>query len=165
VTRIREEVEIEAPLETVWTVVHEDLKNAPRWTGNLERAELLNDGPPGKGSEIRYHLKLPGGHRVQLDVLQTTYNKPKRVAGHFTKGPLEGEWSYAYAERDGVTRLIYEMDYQLGGMMRFVGGAFRNAYAAGIRDNMRSLKRYIESGKMPRPAARTKTKARRPALS
>ena len=159
--RVREEVEIEAPLERVWHVVHEDLKNATKWTGNLERAELLTGSPPGKGSEIRYHLKLPGGHRVQLEVLQTTYNKPRRVAGRFTKGPLEGDWSYSYVERDGVTRLVYEMDYELRGMMRLLGGAFRNAYASGIRDNMRSLKGYVEKNAR---SERTKRKVARPAL-
>ena len=85
-TNIRTEVLIDAPPERVWAVVHEDLKNAPKWTTNLERVELLNGKTPGLGSQIRYHLDVPGwkGH---LDLEQTTWTPPKRCAGIFSRAP------------------------------------------------------------------------------
>ena len=45
------------------------------------------------------------------------------------------------------------MDYELAGLLRFAGGLLGPQYAAGIRDNMRRLKAYIESGKGPKGAA------------
>ena len=151
-SRLREEVEIAAPAERVWAVVAEDVKNAPKWTSNLDRAEKLDDGPPGRGTRYRYLLSLPGGNRVTLEVEQDVYNKPKRCSGRFIRGPLNGTWSYTYTQRkDGTTRLVYEMDYQLGGLLRFAGGLLGPQYAAGIHKNMESLKRYIESGKGPKP--------------
>ena len=150
-SKIREQVEIDAPPERVWAVVAEDVKNAPRWTSYLGKAEKLDDGPPGKGTRYRYLLNLPGGNKVTLEVEQDVFNKPKKCAGRFIKGPLHGTWSYTYwPRRDGSTRLVYEMDYELAGLLRFAGGLLGPQYAAGIHRNMESLKSYIEAGKGPR---------------
>jgi uncharacterized membrane protein len=152
VATVREEVEIDAPADRVWAVVAEDVKNAPRWTTNLDQVEKLDDGPPGKGTRYRYHLDI-GGQKVQLVVEQDVWSKPKKCSGRFIKGPLNGTWAYTYTQRkDGSTRLVYEMDYQLGGLLRFATGVLGPQYAAGIRKNMQSLKKYVESGKGPKPA-------------
>jgi len=154
VATVREVVDIEAPPERVWAVVAEDVKNAPKWTTNLDRVETLDGGPPGKGTRYRYHLDI-GGQKVRLEVEQDVWSKPKRCAGRFIKGPLNGTWSYTYtARKDGSTRLVYEMDYQLGGLLRFATGVLGPQYAAGIRKNMQSLKKYVESGKGPKPSVK-----------
>lgn len=148
--RLRESVDINAPPERVWAVVAEDVINAPKWTSYLERAEKLDDGPPGKGTRYRYHVVF-AGHKERLEVEQSVFNRPKRCSGSFIKGPLKGTWAYTYAARpDGSTRLVYEMDYELTGLLRFAGGLLGPQYAAGIRLNMQSLKKYIESGKGPK---------------
>ena len=151
-TRLREEVVIQAPAERVWAVVAEDVTNAPRWTTNLDRIEKLDEGPPGRGTRYRYHLNLPGGHKERLEVEQDVWNKPKKCSGRFVRGPLNGTWAYTYTQRkDGTTRLVYEMDYELAGLLRFAGGLLGPQYAAGIRKNMTSLKKYVEAGKGPKP--------------
>ena len=158
--RIREEIEIEAPLERVWAVVHEDLANVPKWSRNIDAVEMLNGDVPGRGSQIRYDVKLPGGRIVALEFEQSTFQKPKRCAGRFINGPLRGTWAYAYRETDGATHMLFEADYELGGVLRFLGGMFHSQYAAGVRDNMHSLKRYIESGKGPKPGGKPAAGAR-----
>ena len=149
-TRIRETVDIDAPASRVWAVVQEDAKNAPKWSPNLARVEQVDRKPPGVGTRYRYHLDLPGGFKETLEVEQTTYVKPKKCAGRFTGGPLKGTWSYTYTATRGTTQLVYEMDYQLGGLLRFAGGLLHRQYAEGIRDNMLGLKEYVESGKGPK---------------
>jgi len=152
VAKIHESLDIDAPVERVWAVVAEDVTNAPKWTSSLEKAEKLDEGPPGKGTRYRYHLTLPGGHKERIEVEQDVYNKPKKCAGRFIKGPVKGTWSYTYAQKkDGSTRLTYEMDYELAGLLRFAGGLLGPQYAAGIRKTMESLKKYVESGKGPKP--------------
>lgn len=151
VNKLRESVVIQAPAARVWAVVQEDVEHAPRWSSNLAKAEKLDDDPPGKGTRYRYRLELPGGFKETLEVEQTTYLKPKRCAGKFTRGPLKGTWSYAYTEqKDGSTRVVYEMDYELGGLLRFAGGLLQGQYAEGIRKNMEALKKYVEAGKGPK---------------
>jgi len=150
VTRIRETVDIEAPAARVWAVVQEDATNAPKWSSNVSKIEKLDAGPPGKGTRYRYHLDLPGGIKETLEVEQTVYTKPKRCAGRFVRGPLKGTWSYSYREKEGFTHVVYEMDYELGGLLRFAGGLLAGQYAEGIRSNMGRLKKYVESGKGPK---------------
>ena len=150
-TKIREEVSIVAPPERVWAVVHQDLKNAPKWSSTLQKATLVDDSGavPGKGSLIRYDLKLPAW-KGAIEVEIKTWTPPRKCAGVFSDGPLEGDWSYAYSHRGGVTRLVYEMDYRLRRMLRLLGGALAGQYAAGIRSQMTALKKYVESGRGPR---------------
>ena len=150
--RIHEAIEIKAPALRVWAVVQEDVEHAPRWSAYLASAEKLDDGPPGKGTRYRYQLDLPGGFKENIEVEQTVYQKPKRCAGKFIRGPLKGTWAYTYTEKkDGTTRLLYEMDYELGGLLRFAGGLLNSQYADGISKTMAALKKYVESGKGPKP--------------
>ena len=144
-TRIREEATIRAPAAAVWRAVHLDLENLPRWAGYVKRAEAP-DGRPGKNWRVRYHLELPGGFQGSLTLLHTVWEPPRRCAGRFDGGPLKGEWSYTYGEEGAGTRLVYEMDYQLTGLLRFAGGIMSGQYAEGIRQAMASLKSYLEGG-------------------
>jgi uncharacterized membrane protein len=150
-THLRETVNIAAPASRVWAVVQEDVKNAPKWSRHLAKAEQLDRKSPGVGTRYRYHLDLPAGIKETLEVEQTTYAKPKRCAGKFTGGPLKGTWSYTYTEhKDGTTHVVVEMDYELTGFLRLMGGLLAGQYAEGIRDNMAGLKKYVESGKGPK---------------
>jgi uncharacterized membrane protein len=149
-SRIRESVNISAPPERVWAVVQEDVVHAPRWTTNLEKVEKLDTGPPRVGTRYRYHLDLPGGIKERLEVQQDVFGKPKRCSGRFIKGPLKGDWSYTYTERKDGTHVVYEMDFELTGLLRFAGGLLARQYAEGIRENMKRLKAYIEAGKGPK---------------
>src|SRR3979411_1237476 len=147
---MRETIDIKAPATRVWAVVQEDAVHAPRWSSNVAKIEKLDDGPPGKGTRYRYHIDLPGGLKETLEVEQIAYIKPKKGAGKFSRGTPKGTWSYTYTEqKDGNTRVVYEMDYELGGLLRFAGGLLKGQYAAGIRKNMEALKKYVEAGKGP----------------
>jgi uncharacterized membrane protein len=149
-TKLRETVDIDAPATRVWAVVQEDVTNVPKWSGHVARVEKLDHKPPGVGTRYRYHLDLPGGFKETLEVEQAVYVKPKRCSGTFVRGPLKGTWSYSYSQTKTGTRVVYEMDYQLGGLLRLTGSMFAPQYAAGIRGNMAALKKYIESGKGPK---------------
>jgi len=98
-----------------------------------------------------------------LEVEQATYTKPKHCSGRFVKGPLKGTWAYTYTERKDGTHVVYEMDYELGGLLRFAGGLIAGQYAEGIRSNMARLKKYVESGKGPKGDAKpAKKPAKKP---
>ena len=149
--KLREEIDIKAPASRLWAVVQEDVVHAPKWSSYLAKVEKLDDDPPGKGTRYRYDLDLPGGFKETLEVEQGVWVKPKRCAGRFIRGPLKGTWSYAYTEKkDGTTHVVYEMDYELTGLLRFTGSLLTKQYAEGIRKNMSALKKYIEAGKGPR---------------
>ncbi|HXM59167.1 MAG TPA: SRPBCC family protein [Candidatus Dormibacteraeota bacterium] len=141
---IREEVSIDAPPPDVWRAVHEDLVGLSRWAEGLRRAQAVGRAT-GKGARVRYELELPGGVRTDLVLEYTAWDRPRRAAGRFADGPLNGTWSYTYrAVGGGGTDLLYEMDYEMRGLLRFAGGALRGQYADGIRRGMDRLKQYLE---------------------
>jgi Polyketide cyclase / dehydrase and lipid transport len=141
--RIREEVSIGAPPSEVWWAVHENLAGLTDWAEHLVRAEAMG-GPPGPGARVRYELALPGGVRADLVLEYTGWERPRRASGRFAGGPLAGTWSYTYRERHDGTDLLYEMDYEMRGLLRFAGGALRGRYADGIRRGMARLKAHLE---------------------
>ena len=150
VAKVRETVEIDAPIEKVWAVVHEDFKNAKKWTSSLDHIDELTDGPLGKGTELRYTITTGAG-KQQLDVEHTTVTPGKTVAGKFIKGPIKGSWKYSYAEKDGGTRLTYTMDYEPNGFAaRLFFGVIEKQVPNDLKRTLASLKKYIESGKGPK---------------
>ena len=150
VAKVRETVEIDAPIERVWAVVHEDFKNANKWTSSLDRIDELTDGPLGKGTELRYTITTGAG-KQQLEVEHTTVTPSKTVAGKFIKGPIKGSWKYSYAENDGGTKLTYTMDYEPNGFAaRLFFGVIEKQVPNDLKRTLASLKRYIESGKGPK---------------
>ena len=103
---------------------------------------------PGQGREAR-RRPARQGHALPLSPRparrvqgrrsrssRRTYAKPKRCSGKFIRGPLKGTWSYTYTEnKDGTTHVLYEMDYELGGLLRFAGGLLARQYAEGIQQD------------------------------
>lgn len=146
--RIREQVSIATPAVQVWQAVHEDLDAVPRWAGYVRRVVLLDGDQPGPNRRLRYELDLPGDWSLVL--LPTEWDRPRRCAGRFAGGPVEGTWSYTYSELDGGgtahTNLVYEMDYRMGGLLRFTGGLLQSRYEEGLREGMARLKSYVEAG-------------------
>ena len=143
-------VDIDASIEKVWAVVHEELKNAGRWTSSRDQVDLRTDGTFGKGTKLRYTIKSGAGKQV-LEVEHTTVTPGKTVAGRFIKGPIKGTWRYAYAEKDGGTRLTYSMDYEPNGFAaKLFFGVIENQVPKDLVRTLANLKKYVESGKGPR---------------
>ncbi len=148
--KVHETVEIDAPVERVWAVVHEDFKNAKKWTSSLDHVDILTDGPLGRGTELRYTITTPGG-KHELEVEHTTVTPGKTVSGRFIKGPIKGHWKYSYVEKAGGTKLTYTMEYEPNGFgARLFFGIIERQVPHDLVRTLASLKRYVESGKGPR---------------
>ena len=143
---VREEVEIAAPVSRVWEVVHEDFPNATKWTNNLERVDILTEGPLRKGTRLRYVLSTPAG-KQELEVEHTTVTPERTCAGKFIKGPIKGGWKYSYAAAGDGTRLTYSMEYEPNGFaVRLFFGAIEKQLPSDLAKTLARLKRYIEGG-------------------
>ena len=87
----------------------------------------------------------------QLEVEHTTVTPGKTVSGKFIKGPIKGTWKYAYAEKDGGTKLTYSMDYEPNGFAaRLFFGIIEKQVPGDLVRTLASLKKYVESGKGPK---------------
>jgi uncharacterized membrane protein len=140
---VREAISIAAPADRVWHAVHEDVRNFTRWTTNVKRVQKITRPQAGAGTVYRYVLDTPAGEHV-LEIEHTEWDRPRRCAGEYVRGPVDGTWSYTYTERAGRTRVVYESEYRLTGLLRLMTSAFAPHYAAGVRQNLKNLKAYLE---------------------
>jgi hypothetical protein len=150
VGRIRERIEIAAPVARIWTVVHEDIPNVPLWSEHLLRTEVVGGGNVRLDTELRYVVKLPAGRTQQLSLVVTEYELHRRCAGIMEGGPMKGTWSWTYGTRGRLTSVLYESTIRLGGTLRFVGGWIEHQAASDVRRNLEGLKEYVESDAVSR---------------
>jgi hypothetical protein len=141
-SRLQARVAIAAPPERVWAAVLEDIDEMPTWATYLRAVSVVGGGRPGLGHALRYELDLPGDWALVLQ--PTAWNRPRHCAGIFADSPVTGRWSYDFAPVGDGTDLSYDMDFKLGGMLRFAGGLLQSRYERGIRDAMQQLKDHLE---------------------
>ncbi|MFZ0218073.1 MAG: SRPBCC family protein [Candidatus Dormiibacterota bacterium] len=141
-SRLQAKVTIAAPPERVWAAVLEDLDEMPKWAAYLRSVSVVDGGRPGPGHALRYELNLPGDWSLVLR--PAVWDRPRHCAGSFADSPVTGSWSYDFAAAGDGTDLSYDMDFKLGGMLRFAGGLLQSRYEQGIRDAMEQLKEYLE---------------------
>jgi uncharacterized membrane protein len=144
VHRIRERIEIDAPVEAVWKVVHRDIAKVPRWSKNLLRTEVVGGGSLRVGSELLYVVKLPGGltHDLHLKVLE--YDELRRCSGSMEASSMSGTFRWTYRARGDVTVVTYETDVTVTGMLRFAGRIVVDQVRRDVRSNVEALKEYVE---------------------
>ena len=142
--RIRERIEIGAPVEAIWKVVHRDIAKVPRWSKNLLRTEVVGGGSLKVGSELLYVVKLPGGLTYDLHLKVLEYDEHRRCSGTMEGSSMTGTWRWTYRARGAVTVVTYETDVKVTGMLRFAGHIVEDQVRRGVRSNAEALKEYVE---------------------
>lgn len=119
--RVREHVEIEAPVDKVWAAVHRDIASVPRWSKNLVKTEIVGGGSVGAGTDLLYVARLPGGVKHDLHLHIERYEEHVRCSGTVEGGVMSGRWSWRYRSSGTTTIVVYETTVQLRGMLRLPG--------------------------------------------
>jgi uncharacterized protein YndB with AHSA1/START domain len=140
-------VEIDAPLEQVWTVV-QDVITAPEWQGGLDKMTALEHDADDRPTlvETENDIKV---RRIKSHV-RFRYEGPTLLAWTQEKGDMksvEGAWELEDLG-GGRTRATYRLDADLG---RVLGLVIRGPVEAATRAmfvNSRpgELKRRVEGG-------------------
>lgn len=142
--RIREQVEIAAPVDRIWKAVHQDIPKVPRWSKTIARTEVVGGGPVGAGTKLRYTVRLPGGLTQDLELDIATYDLHRRCAGTVSGMALRGTWMWTYRQRKELTVVVYETDVQLRGVLRFAGPIAHEQVRRDVRSDLAALKRHVE---------------------
>jgi uncharacterized protein YndB with AHSA1/START domain len=98
---------LEAPLQAVWTAIH-DSARWPEWWNSVEQvAELEAGSSDGIGSLQRYTWKGRLPYRVVFDI-RVTRIEPLVALEGMASGDLEGTGCWRFASEPGVTVVHYE---------------------------------------------------------
>lgn len=138
----RHEVTIRRPADEVFAFVADGL-NGPKWRpGILDIAHLSGSGV---GACYKQGVKGPGGRRVDADYQITDYEPNTRLAFKATAGPVRPTGEYLLEEVDGVTRLTFALQAELGGIKKLLmSGAVQRTVDAEVGATER-LKSLLES--------------------
>jgi uncharacterized protein YndB with AHSA1/START domain len=114
VARFSHTVEVPRPPEEVFPWLLEEDK-VPRWTGNLEAYERLDDGALGPGSRVRQVLEV-SGRRIDVELEVTQYDPPRAAETRFSTMGIEVVNAYALEAAAGGSRLTQSVDAKPSGL-------------------------------------------------
>lgn len=135
--KIEVEVEINATVDKVWSIVS-DIDNEPKfWKGTKEVNNLSKEG-----NIIKREITIAFRDQKCLQDVQL-YPKEK-IEAKFTKGIIDGEKVVSLIPKDDKTILRTSWDIKLTGIMGMFTGMVKRHIKSGTEQAMQSIKEEIE---------------------
>jgi carbon monoxide dehydrogenase subunit G len=134
---IEVEIEINATVDKVWSVVS-DIDNEPRfWKGTKQVNNLSK-----KGNTVSREIII--AFRDQKCLQEVTLYPKEKIEAKFTKGILGGGKTISLIPKDEKTILRTIWDIKLTGMMNMFTGMIKKHIKSGTEQAMKSIKEEIE---------------------
>jgi uncharacterized protein YndB with AHSA1/START domain len=135
--------QIDAPVETVWEVLH-DFGDIQRWNPGVSESVLTSEGPVSHGATRRCDFAPFGGVHERIDHHQP--NERLTVTIHETfKLPISGAVAdFNIAPRDGGTELRLHYSYTLNLLGRLLPRYTDKQMRRGIGSMAKGLQRESE---------------------
>jgi len=135
--QIQASVEIDAPLDKIWSIVS-DLDSEPRfWKGTKEVRNISKEGNTVT-REVTIAFK-------DSKCMQTVTLYPKeKIQIQFTKGVIEGTKTLTLVQIGDKTRLDVLWDMKLAGMMGMFTGMIKKHIQSGSEQALESIKQEAQ---------------------
>lgn len=135
--QIQASVEINAPLDKIWSIVS-DLDSEPRfWKGTKEVRNISKEGNTVT-REVTIAFK-------DSKCMQTVTLYPKeKIQIQFTKGVIEGTKTLTLVQIGDKTRLDVLWDMKLAGMMGMFTGMIKKHIQSGSEQALESIKQEAQ---------------------
>jgi carbon monoxide dehydrogenase subunit G len=135
--QIQAHVEIDAPLDKIWSIVS-DLDSEPKfWKGTKEVRNISKDGNTVT-REVTIAFK-------DSKCMQTVTLHPKeKIQIQFTKGVIEGTKTLTLTQIGNKTRLDVLWDMKLAGMMGMFTGMIKKHIQSGSEQALDSIKQEAQ---------------------
>lgn len=135
--QIQASIEIDAPIDKVWSIVA-DLDSEPKfWRGTKEVRNISKDG-----NTITREVTIAFKDSKCMQTV-TLYPKEK-IQIQFTKGVIEGTKTLTLAQAGNKTRLDALWDMKLAGMMGIFTGMIKKHIQSGSEQALESIKQEAQ---------------------
>ena len=141
---IEQVVEVAAPVERVFALLA-DLSRAPEWQSSVESVHVDDGGETGVGTRGR-EVRRFAGRRSEASFEVVAFEPNERLAISSRASAANGTATFTLEPRDGATRVSLDLELQLGGPLRFLGGAARGRIERETRADLDRLKQLAEAG-------------------
>ena len=134
---IEVEIEIDAPLEKVWSVVS-DIDNEPKfWKGTKEVRNISKEG-----DTINREVII--AFRDQKCLQEVKIYPKEKIHAKFTKGIIDGDKIVSLTENNEKTKMTTFWNNKLTGMMGMFKKKKKKHIKSGTEQAMQSIKEEIE---------------------
>ena len=134
---IEVEIEIDAPLEKVWSIVS-DIDNEPKfWKGTKEVRNISKEG-----DTINREVII--AFRDQKCLQEVKIYPKEKIHAKFTKGIIDGDKIITLTQNNEKTKMTTFWDIKLTGMMGMFTGMIKKHIKSGTEQAMQSIKEEIE---------------------
>lgn len=142
----RYQLEIAAPIATVWSLVDDD-QNLKKWMDGLEETSYPDGFDPSRPVGTRFVQRIREGGRVQsYEGRVTTYDPPTHLGITIGNRAFEMQVDYRFADLGGRTRLDYSARMVRGGIfVRLMTTLFGWVTSRILRRQMARLKAVAEA--------------------
>ncbi|HEX6231082.1 MAG TPA: SRPBCC family protein [Actinomycetota bacterium] len=141
-TKLREELEVDRPIDEVFAFVG-DFANAEDWDPGVEESELLTDGPVDVGTRYRV-VAVFNGRRLPIGYRVTEWDPPRRVVLEGVGSTFRGVDEIAFDPTpSGGTRITYQADLRLRGPLRLFEPLMRKRFEQTGREAMVGMRRAL----------------------
>ena len=134
---IEASIQINAPLEKVWSIVS-DTDNEPKfWKGTKETRNISREN-----NVIIREITI--AFRDQKCMQKVTLYPMKKIEAQFTKGIIDGTKTINITNYEGKTRVDTIWDVKLTGMMSMFTAMIKNHIKSGTEQALQNIKEEAE---------------------
>ena len=135
--KIEVEIEINANLDKIWSIIS-DIDNEPNfWKGTKEVKNISKEG-----DKIIREITI--AFRDQKCLQEVTITPKEKIHAVFTKGIINGEKTILLSSNNEKSVLKTIWDVKLTGMMSMFTGVIKNHIKSGTKQAMQSIKEQAE---------------------
>jgi uncharacterized protein YndB with AHSA1/START domain len=135
--------QIDAPVETVWEVLH-DFGDIQRWSPSVTTSELTSNDPVGEGATRQCGFAPFGGVHEKIDLHEPNERLTVNIY-ETSKLPMSNAVAdFNITPKDGGTELTLHYSYTLNTMGRLVKGYTDKQMRKGIGGMAKGLQRESE---------------------
>jgi uncharacterized membrane protein len=142
--RVQESIEIERPLDDVFSYVS-DAGNYPEWMAHALEVRKQGPGPPRKGEKFTLAIRSVG-RRFETPFERTRYEPNRRCADRAIGGPVPNQWwECDFQEVPGGTRLTRTAEARGNGLLKLLEPLQKWSAGRQLRKDLQTLKGVLET--------------------
>ncbi len=120
-----------------------DFANAPAWDPGTATSERIDTGPVGVGSRYRLGVRMRG-RVVPMEYRIEDFEAPRRVVLRGEGSGIQARDEITFQPAEGGTRIDYQAEIHLGGLMGLLEPVLGRVFAKIGRDAANGMKRALD---------------------
>lgn len=140
--RIEESVEINSPVEKVFTFTT-DAKSWNKWNSVIIDANQTSPGPVDVGATFQGICRIMG-RTMKWTSTVTEYKSPDKFGKDITSGSVLIEQHNTYTPTTGGTKFNLSYDMKVGGLLKLMSPLLERSMRKELKKSLGNLKQVVE---------------------